>query len=136
MQPRAPRPAGGRTFAEIARPYQVSLKGRRTFETVHCRDNGANDGDTVLHKACGLGRAQDVHDLLALGAGVDAPGAMGDMPLHAAARNGHAQIVEILLAAGANPSIRNEFGDTPSDAAARNGHEDLAREMRRATRRP
>jgi ankyrin repeat protein len=136
---RDPRPWPGpfteRTFAEIARPYQVRTKGRRTFETLHSRDNG-KDGDTVLHKAAAQGAIQDVLDLLRLGAEVDAPGDMGDAPLHAAARNGHARIVDILVEARANITIRNEFGETPVEAAARNGFEDLARMMRQGAKRP
>ena len=124
-------PHTDRTFAEIDRPYQVRTKGRRTFETVQSRDNGPDDGDTVLHKAAGKGAVQDVLDLLRLGAAVDAPGDMGDTALHAAARGGHAEVVELLLSVGARVTIRNEWGDTPADAAAKNGHADLARDLGR-----
>ncbi|WP_454761577.1 ankyrin repeat domain-containing protein [Caulobacter segnis] len=128
-------PATERTFAEIARPYQVRTKGRRTFETIHSRDNGPNDGDTLLHKAAGSGAIDDVRDLLRLKAEINALGDMGDMPLHAAARGGHAHVVEILLKAGANGTMLNAFGETPIETAERNGHEDLAHEMRRLIKR-
>lgn len=123
-----------RSFLEIAQPYQTRTKGRRTFDTVQSRENGDHDGDTVLHKAASLGEVQDVHDLLRLGADVNAAGDMGYTPLHGAAMAGHTKVVEVLIDAGANISIRSEFGETPVETAVRNGHEDLARKLRRAAK--
>lgn len=59
------------------------------------------------------GNADAVKALLAHGAKVDTPGAMGMTPLLVASESGHVAVAEMLIAAGANVNARDQRGQTP-----------------------
>ncbi|KAJ3106181.1 hypothetical protein HDU96_008298 [Phlyctochytrium bullatum] len=78
-------------------------------------DLGAREpqwGWTALHLACAKGMRQAVLRLLAAGAHLEAPDALGNTPLHVAAAH-TPELVEILLAHGADPNAVGMNRQTP-----------------------
>jgi hypothetical protein len=73
-------------------------------------------GETILHRAAGGGRAENVAMLLERDADVDAVDATGSTPLHWAARSvgfDAVEVVETLLDAGADVEARDNWSATP-----------------------
>lgn len=79
-----------------------------------------------LHAAAGAGRLAQVEQLIAQGASVNTPDAMGKTPLMLAAINGHSTVVQRLLAAGANPALVDRDGVNALQHARRLGREAIA----------
>ncbi|HTU59918.1 MAG TPA: ankyrin repeat domain-containing protein, partial [Polyangiales bacterium] len=79
-------------------------------------------GQTLLHRACALGKLDDVRSLLDKGADVNARDNAHWTPLHEAALAGHAEVVELLLERGADVRARGLHRDTPLHDACSNGH--------------
>ena len=75
------------------------------------------DEDTILHLASRWGNVNDVVELIAAGAEVNAVGDIGNTPLHEAANQLYVEVVNVLVNAGADTTIKNEFGQTPLDLA-------------------
>ncbi|MDA7615578.1 ankyrin repeat domain-containing protein [Akkermansiaceae bacterium] len=71
--------------------------------------------DRKLYLASLHGRTDEVRQLIAAGADVNAVGESGETPLHPAVDKGHVEVVRVLLSSGANTEIRNKFGDRPID---------------------
>jgi len=94
------------------RPYLINRRG--------------NDGQTPLHTAALLGRAEIVELLIAKGADVKAQNNYLETPLHSAAASGSAAVVELLIAADANLTAVTFMGDTPLHIAANNARLEVA----------
>jgi ankyrin repeat protein len=77
-----------------------------------------DDGDTLLHRVAGEGRADLIEALIAAGAKVEATNDHGVTPLHEAAEHGHAAAIEALIAAGANVDALDSSGGAPLHRAA------------------
>ena len=88
------------------------------------------DGDTLLHLAAFRGDEDDVRDLVALGAVVNARGEFGMTALHHAAVAGHTAVGERLLALGADRQAPDDFGQTPAKVATLGSHTKLAELLR------
>jgi ankyrin repeat protein len=84
-------------------------------------------GQTALHRAAVLGRAELTRLLLDHAAAVDPVSHAKRTPLHHAAELGHLAVAEALLAHKAKPNAMSEGGETPLHLAARNGHLDIVR---------
>jgi ankyrin repeat protein len=93
------------------------------------------DGDTLLHLAALRGDEEDVRELVALGAVVNARGEFGMTALHHAAVAGRIDAAERLLALGADRLAPDDFGQTPAKLAAKAGHAEMAELLRPARRR-
>lgn len=84
-----------------------------------CDLDRRNDrGETVLHGASVLGRADIAELLIRAGADVNASAYDGATPLHRAATNGNTDIAALLLRAGADAKARSTGGLTPLQSAA------------------
>ena len=68
------------------------------------------------------GHTEEIEELLATGAWVEAQAVKKLAPLHAAARGGHPEAINLLLAAGADVNAQAEVEYTPLHAAATGGH--------------
>jgi ankyrin repeat protein len=75
----------------------------------------------ALYAAAAAGRLQEVQQLLAAGANVNAHTRGGSTPLHAAARGNHSALVTALLEAGASRTSKDSTRSTPSHVAASSG---------------
>lgn len=69
-----------------------------------------NNGDTLLHWAAKVNRANVIPALLSAGAGINVQNRVGDTALLIAAYNDCKNVINILLALGANQSITNNHG--------------------------
>ena len=69
-------------------------------------------GRAPLHYAAAASKADQVRDLLASGADVNAQDGAGWTPLHFAAQARSEEITRLLLAAGALPGLQDEHGNT------------------------
>jgi ankyrin repeat protein len=92
------------------------------------------DGDTLLHLAALRGAEDDVKDLVALGAVVNARGDFGMTALHHAAIGGHVAVAERLLALGADRTAPDDFGQSPAKHAELGSHTKLAALLRPSRR--
>ena len=81
-------------------------------------------GDTLLHRAAGLGRVEGSAALLEAGADPNAQNQHGDTPLHRAAWRGHVEVVDVLHASGANLNVQNRLGYTALHCAAEGNHDE------------
>lgn len=120
-----------RTFEEIRSLYEDNVEAAQ-LEGPASR---LSDDDTLLHLAAFRGDEDDVRDLIALGAAVNARGDLGMTALHNAAGAGHAAVVERLLALGADRSLPDEFGQTPAKVATLGSHTKVADLLRPVRRR-
>ena len=81
-------------------------------------ERGGAYGSTPIGWAAFTGRTSLARDLLALGARVDIPAAMGSTALHMATWNGdNVELLKLLLDAKADPSIRNASRETALEQA-------------------
>jgi ankyrin repeat protein len=94
------------------------------------------DGFTPLLRAAYDGRDNEVKNLLARGAQLEAPGPMGRTPLHLAAMRGHRGVVSLLLGAGASKEARDLEGCTPIALSARHGHGEIVELLEAAGANP
>ncbi len=79
-------------------------------------------GQTPLHEACRIGRADLVRLLIGNGAALESRNAARETPLHVAAGAGSVPAIRLLLEAGANPHTRDHFlRNTPLHHAADTG---------------
>jgi len=95
----------------------------RLAKKPHLINRRGNDGQTPLHTAALLGRAEIVELLIDKGAGVNEPDyfANTNTALHLAADRGHDKVVRILLAKGADVKAQNNYLETPLHSAAASG---------------
>jgi hypothetical protein len=84
-------------------------------------------GHTALHRAARSGNVQELQQLLAQGANIEAQNNIQKTPLHEAAEWGHAECVRVLLEGGANPNIQDQYGHKPLHKAAEWGRTDCVR---------
>lgn len=113
--PERPSPACARLPAEPA-PAAGALPG---FGASRFDANGTDEqGCPFLHIASGLGDAESVATLLALGADPRARGPNGATALHCAAEALSEDCAMLLLEAGADPSAKDDFATTPLDVAS------------------
>ncbi|MBN1238644.1 MAG: ankyrin repeat domain-containing protein [Gammaproteobacteria bacterium] len=82
---------------------------------------GAAAAENSLAAAARGGNLDEVRELIASGADVNAAEPDGSTPLLWAAYQSHPEMVSALLAAGADPDAANEFGITPLLQASRYG---------------
>jgi ankyrin repeat protein len=87
------------------------------------------DGHASLHAAAEAGWLEEVQQLLAAGADVNARSRGGETPLHRAARGDHGAVAAALLAAGADPHARNARGRNPLHVAAAWGSKDIMQQL-------
>jgi len=112
---------------DAAQAFQDATAGRWTeVKVLLARGTVAPDardeqGRTLLTLAAAQGQVAAVRDVLASGAGVDLPGAMGLTPLGAAAWRGHELVVRELLMVGADPNRPGAARQTPLHLAAQAG---------------
>jgi hypothetical protein len=91
------------------------------------RDQPRLASEPPIVRAAGEGRLDELKELLAAGADVNARGSNDVTPLHAAALLGHKDVVEALLAAGASTNVRDWENATPLQMAAATGHLDIVK---------
>ena len=72
------------------------------------------------------GNNEDVKELLARGANVEATDDAGRTLLHYEAKNGHTEVAALLLDQGANVEATDSAGQTPLHMAAAEGHTEVA----------
>lgn len=99
-------------------------------ETFHAteEESGSEDegGDQPIHWAARIGDIEEIKELLASGAKVDAVNDYGSQPIHRAAANGNSEAVKVLLASGANVHAANTLhGWQPIHSAANKGHAEV-----------
>lgn len=119
-----------RTFEEIKSAYE-DTPDAGPLDSPAARNS---DGDTLLHLAALRGAEDDVSDLVALGAVVNARGEFGMTALHHAAIAGHVAVAERLLALGADRSAPDDSGQSPAKLAALGSHTELAALLRPSRR--
>lgn len=76
-----------------------------------------NAVDAQLHAAAKSGKPEDIKDLIASGANVNAKDEDGDTALHIAAIDGTPEVIKALIDRGADVNAHNKDGATPSDVA-------------------
>lgn len=81
-------------------------------------------GDTLLHRAAGLGQVETAVALLEASADPNAQNEHGDTPLHRAAWRGYAEVVDVLHASGADLDALNRLGYTALHSATEGGHDE------------
>ncbi len=109
-----------RTFADLAARYATHPE--MAGVTIDGPDVIGTGRDAMLHLAARMGQADDVRDLVRLGAGIDLPGDRGFTALHYAAAAGHAGVVDVLLGLGANLDLKNDWEQTALEVAMLAGH--------------
>lgn len=82
-------------------------------------------GRTALIRASDLGQTRKVHQLLQMGANVNAMGSDGSTALSMASNFDDAELVGMLLTAGAKVDSRDDEGSTPLMVAAYNGNAEV-----------
>lgn len=81
------------------------------------------NGDTLLHEANNSQTlVNNVRDLIAAGADVNALGAYGRTPLHSVARAGNIEVAELFIRHGADVNAKDESGNTPLHEAVGRVH--------------
>jgi len=86
------------------------------------RDGADIDKETVLFRACFVGNASTVNELLSANEDVNALSECGSSPLHAAAVNGHASIVTALLRNGADVNATDKRRSAHSSLLSQRTH--------------
>lgn len=87
------------------------------------------EADARLVIAAGEGRVDEVKQLIADGANVNAANAQGRTALMTASYFGNARIVELLLAAGVDVNAKDKDGMTALISAAQAGSEQVVRSL-------
>ncbi|TAA41556.1 ankyrin repeat domain-containing protein [Pseudoxanthomonas winnipegensis] len=90
--------------------YEVLLKQRDLSLTTPV-------GDTLVHLTVDMGTADQITELCAQGANVNAQNYLGNTPLHMAFALNNLPAAKALLNAGADPDIKNKFGKSAYDLA-------------------
>lgn len=111
-----------RSFEEIRSAYDDNPDAAPLVDPA--ARNG--EGDTLLHLAAFRGSEDDVRELVALGAVINARGDHGMTALHYAAISGHTDVAECLLSLGADRSLPDDFGQSAAKVATLGSHPKLA----------
>jgi ankyrin repeat protein len=112
-----------RTWLHLAITYDImhlfTDELNQKQESIHQKNSL---GQSPLHIAASLGKADMANTLLTLKADISAKDDQGQTPLHLAAQQGHFNILELLISKNADMFAKDHQGQTPLHLAAAAGH--------------
>ncbi|XP_063390680.1 BRCA1-associated RING domain protein 1-like isoform X1 [Cydia fagiglandana] len=88
-----------------------------------------NKGETALHIACRMGKADRVAKLLSEGASTNTKDNAGWTPLHEVVQNGRQDLVRLLLRHNTLVNVPGQANETPLHEAIRYNHIDIAKDL-------